>query len=107
MLFICGCIGSWMVSKGDAQSKGGGNAAQGKVVFEQCTVCHEAASDTRKMGPSLKGLFKKKTFLNGRVPVSEGAVRKRIDTGGEGMPPYEEMLDREEKDNLIAYLKAL
>jgi len=94
-----------MASTGMAQ-KGGGNAAQGKLVFEQCAVCHEA-SDTRKMGPSLKGLFKRKTFLNGRVAVTEAAVRSRIDTGGQGMPPYQEMLDRQEKDNLIAYLKAL
>ena len=98
---------SGLIPGAEAQSKGGGNAAAGAVVFEQCSVCHEAVSDMRKLGPSLKGLFKRKTILNGRVQVSEQAVRQRIDSGGEGMPPYEEMLDRKEKDDLIAYLKSI
>jgi len=36
-----------------------GDAAKGKVVFEQCAVCHNADSDEKKMGPGLKGLYKK------------------------------------------------
>ena len=87
--------------------KGAGDAAKGKEVFEQCGVCHNADSDEKKMGPGLKGLFKKETFADGKTKVTEQSVRKKVDEGGNGMPAYAEMLDNGEKDHLIAYLKTL
>ncbi len=88
-----------------SQSKG--DAAKGKEVFEQCGVCHNADSDEKKMGPGLKGLFKKATLSDGKTKVTEETVRKKVDAGGNGMPAYEEMLDKKEKDNLLAFLKTL
>ena len=90
-----------------ALAQGKGDAGKGKEVFEQCGVCHNADSDEKKMGPGLKGLFKKATLADGKTKVSEESVRKKVDAGGNGMPAYEEMLDKKEKDNLIAYLKTL
>jgi cytochrome c2 len=84
-----------------------GDAAKGKDVFEQCGVCHNADSDEKKMGPGLKGLFKKATMADGKTKPTEENVRKKVNEGGNGMPAYEEMLDKGEKDNLIAYLKTL
>ena len=44
---------------------GAGNADKGKDIFEQnCGVCHNADSTERKMGPGLKGLFKKAALAN-------------------------------------------
>ncbi|HXS97500.1 MAG TPA: c-type cytochrome [Candidatus Limnocylindrales bacterium] len=83
-----------------------GDAAKGKVVFEQCAVCHNADSTEKKMGPGLKGLFAKDKLVNGKKPT-EANVRAKIDEGGNGMPPYKETLDDKEKDDLIAYLKTL
>ncbi|MEZ5355602.1 MAG: c-type cytochrome [Bryobacteraceae bacterium] len=83
------------------------DAAKGKEVFEQCGVCHAADSDEKKMGPGLKGLFKKATLADGKTKPTEENVRKKVDQGGNGMPPYEEMLEKNEKDDLIAYLKTL
>jgi cytochrome c len=87
-----------------AQSKG--DAAKGKAVFEQCVVCHHADSTEKKMGPGLKGLFKRAKLKNGKK-VTEESVRAVIESGGNGMPPYKEMLSDEQKDHLIAYLKTL
>ena len=87
-------------------SAGKGDAAKGKEVFEQCAVCHNADSDEKKMGPGLKGLFKKEKMTNGKKP-SDATVRSRIDDGGQGMPAYKDMLSDQEKDDLIAYLKTL
>ena len=87
-----------------AQKKG--DAAKGKAVFEQCGVCHNPDSDEKKMGPGLKGLFKKDKMANGKKPT-EATVRQRIDDGGNGMPAYKDMLSDQEKDDLIAYLKTL
>ena len=80
------------------------DAAKGKAVFEQCGVCHNPDSDEKKMGPGLKGLFKKDKMTNGKKP-SDATVRARIDEGGNGMPAYKDMLSDTEKDDLIAYLK--
>ena len=87
-------------------SAGKADAAKGKEVFEQCAVCHNADSDEKKMGPGLKGLFKKDKMTNGKKPT-EATVRARVDEGGQGMPAYKDMLSDQEKDDLIAYLKTL
>jgi len=87
-------------------SAGKGDAAKGKVVFEQCAVCHNPDNEEKKMGPGLKGLFKKDKMANGKKPT-DATVRTRIDEGGNGMPQYKDMLSDPEKDDLIAYLKTL
>ena len=78
-----------------------GDAAKGKEVFEQCSVCHNADSTEKKMGPGLKGLYKKDKLTNGKKP-SDATVRAKIDEGGNGMPAYKDMLSDKEKDDLIA-----
>lgn len=95
-------VGLW------GQGKGGktANPAKGKEVFEQCAVCHNATSTEKKMGPGLKGLFKRAKLANGK-PVNESNVRAVIETGGNGMPAYKELLSDQEKRDLIAYLKTL
>ena len=81
-------------------------AAAGKEVFDQCSVCHNADSDEKKMGPGLKGLMKKAKMKNGKAPT-EANVSALIKAGGNGMPAYEDMLSKDELANLLAYLKTL
>ncbi|SPE41955.1 Cytochrome c, class I [Candidatus Sulfopaludibacter sp. SbA3] len=83
-----------------------GDAEKGKAVFEACGVCHNADSTEKKMGPGLKGLFKKDKLSNDKKPT-EANIRSKIDEGGNGMPPYKDALSDGEKDDLIAYLKTL
>lgn len=83
-----------------------GDAAKGKETFEQCGICHNVDSDEEKMGPALKGLFKKAKLKNGKE-ASEANIRAIIKAGGNGMPGYEELLSAEEMENLIAYLKTV
>ena len=79
---------------------------KGKDLFDQCTVCHNADSIEKKMGPGLKGLFKRAKLANGK-PVNEANVRAVINDGGNGMPGFADLLSDEDRDNLIAYLKTL
>ena len=84
-----------------------GDAAKGKeIVIEQCGVCHNTENAEKKMGPSLKGLYKQGKLKNGK-PVNDANVRAVINAGGNGMPAYQDMLSDEEKDNVIAFLKTL
>jgi cytochrome c len=89
----------------DTKTSAKGDAAEGEKLFEACSVCH-TTTEEKKMGPGLKGLFKKEKLSNGKK-VSEETVRAVINEGGNGMPPYEEMLTADEKSHVIAYLKTL
>src|ERR1043166_2810504 len=85
-------VAGWSAPKGDAE--------KGKEVFQQCGVCHNADSDEKKMGPGLKGLFKKdKLVSNGKKPT-DATVKAKIEEGGNGMPAYKDMLSDQEKDDL-------
>ena len=97
------CVG---LAAGSNVMYSAGNAAKGKAVFEQCGVCHSPDTDEKKMGPSLKGLYKKDKMTNGKK-ASDATVKAKIDEGGNGMPAYKEMLSDSEKDDLLAYLKTL
>ena len=90
-----------------AQKDKAGDAAKGKSTFEDnCAVCHNTANDEKKMGPSLKGLFKKPALKNGKKPTDENVLAV-INAGGNGMPSYADMLNDTEKADVIAYLKTL
>jgi mono/diheme cytochrome c family protein len=109
-LIAIGCLAAMLAAGQDKKgaTKGGaGNAAKGKEVFESnCSVCHNADSDEKKMGPGLKGLFKHDKLANGKKPT-EANVKALIEAGGNGMPAYADMLTADEKANVLAYLKTL
>src|ERR1700761_4913122 len=83
-----------------------GAPAKGKDAFEQCQVCHNTDTDEKKMGPSLKGLFKRKTLQSGK-PVNDENVLAQINNGGNGMPAYGDQLSADDKANILAYLHTL
>jgi mono/diheme cytochrome c family protein len=85
---------------------GKADAAKGKEAFEQCAICHNVDNDEKKMGPSLKGLFKRKTLQSGK-PVNDANVMMQINNGGNGMPAYADMLSKDDKVNILAYLHTL
>ena len=82
------------------------DAAKGKEVFEQCAVCHNVDTDEKKMGPSLKGLYKKDKLKNGKK-VTDANVKAKINEGGNGMPAYADMLSDDERADVLAYLKTI
>ena len=107
-LRICLICATLLAGSTAVVAAGKGDAAKGKEVFEQCAVCHDPATAGKgeKMGPGLKGLFKREKLSNDKK-LTEASVRAQIDEGGNGMPQYKDMLSDQEKDDLIAYLKTL
>lgn len=100
---LCALIGVGTASARKAQK---GDPAKGKELFEQCQVCHNVDTDEKKMGPSLKGLFKRKTLQSGK-PVNDENVLGQINNGGNGMPAYGDQLSADDKANILAYLHTL
>ena len=88
------------------QTRDGVPVLRGKEIFEQCSGCHSAETDDKKVGPSLKGIFQRSKLRNGK-PVTEKNIRSRIEQGGDGMPAFSELLSDKEKIDLISYLKTL
>src|SRR5690349_7528701 len=74
--------------------------------FQQCGGCHSEKTGESEVGPSLKGLFKKRNLLNGK-PATEQNIRLRITDGGDGMPPFQQILSAKEIDQVIAHLRKL
>lgn len=99
-------LGAALISS-PAPAAAAGDPGKGKELFdEQCSVCHETASTEKKMGPGLKGLFKRDKMTNGKKPTVEN-VTKVIQEGGNGMPAYADILSKEELEHVLAYLKTL
>lgn len=104
MRALLGCAAAALVL---AAAQKPADAGKGKAVFDQhCAACHHAGSADKKLGPGLKGLYKKRRMQNGQKPTDQ-SVLARLEKGGGGMPSYKEMLSAEEKADLLAYLKTL
>ena len=82
------------------------DAKKGEAAFENCSVCHNSDSTETKIGPGLKGVFKREKLVNGK-PVSEANIKELITEGSGGMPPFGDSISSEDKDNIIAFLKTL
>lgn len=85
-----------------------GSATKGKDVFDQkCAMCHNADSDQKKIGPGLKGLFKRGTFTVNNSKVTEQNLKTWIENGDSMMPPFKEALEEQQIRDVIAYVKTL
>jgi len=82
------------------------DAKKGEAAFENCSVCHNSDSTETKIGPGLKGVFKREKLVNGK-PVNEANIKALITEGSGGMPPFGDSISSEDKDNIIAFLKTL
>jgi mono/diheme cytochrome c family protein len=86
-----------------AVEKETGNAHAGEEVFQQrCMPCHSTVENEVRVGPSLyhvtKGPHPRKT------PTG---VREMIENGKGKMPPFKDVLTKQDTDNLIAYVRSL
>lgn len=94
-------------------SNGGGKGnsaavARGKDVFEKnCSICHYADSDAKKIGPGLKGLYKRGTFSVNPNKVTDENLKTWIEKGDTLMPGLKDTLEPAQIKDVIAYVKTL
>ena len=82
--------------------------ARGKDVFEKkCALCHNADSDVKKIGPGLKGLSKRGTFSVNNNKVTTESLKTWIENGDSLMPPFKEVLEPAQINDVVAYVKTL
>jgi mono/diheme cytochrome c family protein len=81
--------------------------ASGKDLFNQhCASCHFTETTAQKIGPGLKGLYKRQTFADAKK-ITDATVTRWIEAGGKDMPGFKESLKPEQLRALISYLKNL
>jgi cytochrome c len=104
-LLLAGAVLSGMLLHAAAKP---GDAAKGKDLFGQnCEVCHNTDSTDVKVGPGLKGLFKRDS-LQSKKKVTDANVLDIINKGSlSGMPGFMESLSEQERADVLAYLKTL
>ena len=83
-----------------------GSPVRGRVLFAQCAGCHSSNTNEKKLGPSLKALFKHSKLENGN-PVTDRSVDTQLRKGSKGMPGFAEDLSDRDFADLLAYLKTL
>jgi mono/diheme cytochrome c family protein len=101
MVVVLGCVSNLFCQKE------GGAIKRGRGIFDQnCSVCHNTDSNEKKIGPSLKGLFKRESMQNGNKPTEKN-VLSLINDGATPMPSFHDILSDTEKEDLMAYLKQI
>lgn len=96
-----------LVATAGAQDAGSGDPAAGKTLFhEQCVFCHADDSAEMKVGPGLAGV-KDRKLANGKDATRENLMENLNKGTDQGMPPFEDKLSEEQKNNVIAYVLTL
>jgi mono/diheme cytochrome c family protein len=80
---------------------------RGKLVYDaRCASCHDAYSGKPRQGPGLAGVFRKK-YLPSGLPANDDRAREAILTGRRTMPGFQNALDEQQVNDLMAYLHTL
>jgi uncharacterized membrane protein len=94
-------------TKAHAAGETDDSVTQGAAVFQQnCSACHLTDSTASKVGPGLKGVFKRDKFEVSGKEATEENFRKQLVKPFSKMPPFGH-LTPEQVDALVAYSKTL
>lgn len=81
--------------------------ALGRAVYEtRCASCHYPNKTKPLNGPGLQALFKK-PYLPSGAPANDERIRDTIIHGRKMMPALNNVLDEQQLDDLMAYLRTI
>jgi mono/diheme cytochrome c family protein len=104
LVFLAGCRSD---QKGAASPKLGPQQERGRQIFStNCQMCHEVRGSRAVQGPSLEGVYKKRSLPSG-APANDERVRDAIMMGRPNMPGYQNLFTDEQVNDVIAYLRTL
>ncbi len=82
--------------------------AAGRRIYDQyCDRCHEPYSTRGKKGPGLKGTFQHKYLGLSGLPANDDRVTDIIRLGRNEMPGFNQTLNQQQVEDLLAYLHTL
>ncbi len=90
-----------------ASSEITGNSKRGAILYaEKCNSCHYADREDSRLGPGLKGLFKKETLPHSGRPATVENVREQLIRPMVTMPSFANLPEQDIAD-LLDYLRTL
>jgi mono/diheme cytochrome c family protein len=93
--------------KSDAELGLNPQEAHGRRVFDaQCARCHDPYNASAAKGPSLKKLYKRQ-YLPSGLPATDQHVSDSIMLGRKMMPAFNQTINPQQLEDLLAYLKTL
>jgi mono/diheme cytochrome c family protein len=93
--------------KSDAELGLNPQEARGRRTFDaQCARCHDPYSASAAKGPSLKKLYKRQ-YLPSGLPANDQHVSDSILLGRKMMPAFNQTVNQQQLEDLLAYLKTL
>ncbi len=105
MLLLVGCEAQRR--KSDEELGLNPQQARGRRVFDaQCARCHDPYSSSARKGPSLTKLYKRQ-YLPSGLPANDAHVTDSIMLGRKMMPAFNQTINPQQLDDLLAYLKTL
>jgi mono/diheme cytochrome c family protein len=94
--------------KSDAELGLNPQQAAGRRLYDShCDRCHEPYSTGGKKGPGLKGIFARPYLPLSGLPANDERVSDIIRLGRLEMPGFSQTLQRQEMQDLLAYLHTL
>ena len=94
--------------KSDAELGLNPQQAGGRRIYDaHCDRCHEPYSTRGKKGPGLKGVFQHKYLSLSGLPANDDRVTDIIRLGRNEMPGYNQTLNSQDIQDLLAYLHTL
>jgi mono/diheme cytochrome c family protein len=94
--------------KSDAELGLNPQQAAGRKSYDaECDRCHEPYSTKGKKGPGLKGVFQNKFLPISGLPANDERVTDIVRLGRKEMPGYNQKLNQQEIDDLLAYMHTL
>ena len=94
--------------KSDAELGLNPQQAAGRKIYDaECDRCHEPYSTRGKKGPGLKGVFQHKYLSLSGLPANDERVTDIIRLGRNEMPGYNQTLNSQDIQDLLAYLHTL
>ena len=80
---------------------------RGHAVFvQECARCHHPNDEQSLHGPGLRGLYKQK-YLPSGAPANDDRVADAVLHGKGLMPAFENKMDEQQLNDLLAYLHSL
>jgi len=94
--------------KSDAELGLNPQQAAGRTIYDQyCDRCHEPYSTRGKKGPGLKGLFQHQYLPLSGLPANDERVLDIVNHGRNEMPGYNQTLNAQDVQDLLAYMHTL
>jgi len=106
LLALCAC--DVERRKSDAELGLNPQQASGRKLYDShCDRCHEPYSTRGKKGPGFKGVFQNKYLPISGLPANDERVTDIIRLGRKEMPAYNQTLNQQDIEDLLAYMHTL